>query len=274
MYYDGHVHTPFCPHGSEDSFEMYIERAIRLGLNGISFTEHAPLPKGFHDPTPAKDSAMKAQHLNAYFQKINELKNEYKNHIEIKTGLEIDFIDGFESETNEFLREVWGELDDAILSVHFLNMDGTFYCMDYDENVFGELIAKSGSLAAVYQKYFAAVKKSVMHQFKNHQPLRIGHITLAKKFQKLFPADFDFSFDVNQILDEISNRGMSLDYNGAGFIKPYCLEPYPPSWVIKEAQKRRIPLIYGSDAHSVKGLGQGYDLIKTTANLTAPLFLK
>ena len=25
---DGHIHTPFCPHGSTDSFEQYIEKAI------------------------------------------------------------------------------------------------------------------------------------------------------------------------------------------------------------------------------------------------------
>jgi histidinol-phosphatase (PHP family) len=274
MYYDGHVHTPFCPHGTDDTFEMYIERAISMGLKGISFTEHAPLPKTFQDPAPAQDSAMKYLNLNAYFQKLHELKKEYENKIEIKTGLEIDFIEGYEEETNHFLREVWSELDDAILSVHFLKIEDTFYCMDFDEVVFGEMVEKSGSLAAVYQNYFGAVKKSVKHPFNRNQPLRVGHITLAKKFQKLFPANFDYSREVIELLDIVSNRGMSLDYNGAGLVKPYCLEPYPPSWVIAEAQKRKIPLVYGSDAHSVKGLGQGYDSIKTSANLTAPLFLE
>ena len=28
MKIDGHVHTPFCPHGSSDLFEQYIEKAI------------------------------------------------------------------------------------------------------------------------------------------------------------------------------------------------------------------------------------------------------
>ncbi|WNB93134.1 histidinol-phosphatase HisJ [Bacillus sp. NEB1478] len=273
MYYDGHVHTPFCPHGSADTFEMYIERAITLGLKGITFTEHAPLPKTFHDPAPAKDSAMAYQDLNAYFQKLHELKKEYKNQIEIKTGLEVDFIEGFEEDTHKLLREVWPEIDDAILSVHFLKLNETFYCMDFDEVVFGEMVKKSGSLSAVYQNYFNAVTLSVKHVFTNNQPLRIGHITLAKKFQQLFPVDFNYSAEMKIILDEISNRGMSLDYNGAGLAKPYCLEPYPPLWVIKEAQKRRIPLIYGSDAHTVKGLGQGFDAINASANLATPLFL-
>ncbi|WP_347862569.1 PHP domain-containing protein [Salimicrobium sp. PL1-032A] len=51
---DGHVHTPFCPHGSEDALKTYVEKAISLGYTSVTFTEHAPLPPGFQDPAPAK----------------------------------------------------------------------------------------------------------------------------------------------------------------------------------------------------------------------------
>lgn len=273
LYYDGHVHTPFCPHGSNDTFEKYIERAISLGIKGISFTEHAPLPKNFADPAPAKDSAMPYSDLHHYFQKLQEVKKTYKKFITIKTGLEIDFIEGYELETEQLLREVWPELDDAILSVHFLQIEGKHFCMDYDENVFEEMVRKSGSLASVYRQYFSVVIKSVKHSFKSFQPLRIGHITLAKKFQKLFQADFSIEEDINNILLNISERGMALDYNGAGVVKPFCGEPYPPSWIIKKAHKRKIPLVYGSDAHSAKGLGQGLEQLDPYAKLTSPLLL-
>ena len=42
---DGHIHSPYCPHGTKDSFEKYIEKALEEGLEEISFTEHLPLPK-------------------------------------------------------------------------------------------------------------------------------------------------------------------------------------------------------------------------------------
>ena len=42
---DGHIHTPFCPHGTTDSFETYIEKAIANNFTEITFTEHAPLPQ-------------------------------------------------------------------------------------------------------------------------------------------------------------------------------------------------------------------------------------
>lgn len=39
---DGHIHTPYCPHGTDDSFEEYVQKAIQVGVDEISFTEHFP----------------------------------------------------------------------------------------------------------------------------------------------------------------------------------------------------------------------------------------
>ena len=44
----------------------------------------------------------------------------YKGKIKINCGLEIDYIEGFESEIKETLNQIGSKLDDAILSVHFL----------------------------------------------------------------------------------------------------------------------------------------------------------
>ena len=37
---DGHIHSPYCPHGTGDPFELYVERALEIGLEEITFTEH------------------------------------------------------------------------------------------------------------------------------------------------------------------------------------------------------------------------------------------
>ena len=29
---DGHMHSPYCPHGTKDSFEMYVDKALIEGL--------------------------------------------------------------------------------------------------------------------------------------------------------------------------------------------------------------------------------------------------
>lgn len=86
---DAHLHTPFCPHGTPDSFYSYIEKAIKKGFDSITFTEHAPLPPSFHDPTPAQDSAMKLQELESYITKLDQLKQEYKGQLIVKLGLRL-----------------------------------------------------------------------------------------------------------------------------------------------------------------------------------------
>ena len=71
---DGHIHTPYCPHGTDDSFEEYIERAIQAGLNEISFTEHFPLPDGFEDPAPDNDSSIKLEQMESYINDVKKIK--------------------------------------------------------------------------------------------------------------------------------------------------------------------------------------------------------
>ncbi|MGO4888731.1 histidinol-phosphatase HisJ [Anaerobacillus sp. MEB173] len=269
--YDGHIHTPFCPHGSDDSIESYIERALQLRLTGMTFTEHAPLPKSFTDPVPLQDSAMREEDLPVYLAELKKMKEKYKHKIEINIGLEVDYIIGFEDETRSLLNEVGPLLDDSILSVHFLKHKGKYYCLDFSEDGFEEMIPIFGSVDRIYENYFQTVKKSITANLGLYKPKRIGHMTLVHKFQKKFPPKLSYTKEIIDILEAIKAQQLQLDYNGAGVVKPLCGEPYPPSWIIKEAMNKKIPLIYGSDAHSIQGLGQGLENLVSTDLLTKPL---
>ncbi|MFA9559044.1 histidinol-phosphatase HisJ [Evansella sp. AB-rgal1] len=259
MYHrDGHIHSPYCPHGSSDSFKQYIERGIQLGYSEMTFTEHAPLPEQFVDPVPLKDSGMKMAHLEKYIDDLTIIKKEYENDIKINIGLEVDYIEGYEKETTDFLHE-WGDmLDDSILSVHFIQYSpGNYICLDYSPDSFKYLIDHYSSLETVYQRYFDTLNLSITSELGPFKPKRIGHITLVRKFQELFPRTFEDNVYIQKILKDIKNHNYSLDVNGAGLIKPHCKEIYPPLLYIHEARKLGIPLIYGSDAHAAKQLGQG-----------------
>lgn len=272
--YDGHVHTPFCPHGTNDPFEAYIERAIELGIQGLTFTEHAPLPSRFTDPTPEQDSAMHLEEMDKYIDTLSRLKKEYASQISIQIGLEVDYIEGYEEETRTFLMR-WGKyLDDAILSVHFLRFDDDYFCLDFSADVFAQIIEKAGSLDNVYKKYFQTVKRSLLANLGKFKPTRIGHMTLVRKFQKQFPSENTYKSAIIELLDLMKLKGYELDYNGAGLTKPLCGESYPSSWIINEAVKRGIPLVYGSDAHSVKGLGQGFNHLYLNHKTTIPTLFK
>lgn len=260
---DGHIHTPYCPHGTLDPFHAYIEKAIHDGFNEISFTEHAPLPENFLDPTPDQDSGMNRNRLEHYLTDIAELKKQYKSDIVISTGLEVDYISGFERETTLFLNTYGKFLDDSILSVHFLPFQNEYICIDYSKSTYLDFVQQVGSANAVYKLYYKTLLDSITSNLGEYKPNRIGHITLVHKFQHALLEKVEDHDEVISILLEMKRQKLELDVNSAGLSKAHCLESYPPPPYIKLAKDFEIPLVFGSDAHQSKDLHQHYDKLKT-----------
>ncbi|QAS53928.1 histidinol-phosphatase HisJ [Halobacillus litoralis] len=256
---DGHVHSPYCPHGTTDSLKSYIEKAIQSGYHSLTFTEHAPLPPSFSDPVPEKDSGMNSKKIDDYFTDIEKMKENYKKDIIIQKGLEVDYIEGFEEETKHFLDIYGPHMDDSILSVHFLKGKNNWYCIDYSPEMYRASMEDIGSNDHLYQKYFQTLKKSILSDLGEFKPKRIGHMTLVKKFHHLFPAPEQWKEYAVDFLEFVKSNDFSLDYNGAGTKKPHCKETYPPLNLARRASSMGIPLIYGSDAHKSSAITQGLD---------------
>lgn len=259
---DGHIHTPFCPHGSEDSFEKYITKALDEGFTEITFTEHAPLPISFTDPTPDKDSGMNPELLKAYFEQLHAIKERYKKQIIINIGLEIDYIVGFEQQTRNFLAEIGPMLDDAILSVHFLQHAGNYTCIDFSEDVYLQFAEQVGGFEAMYALYYETVKQSIVADLGPYKPKRIGHPTLIHKFQLAHNQSINDRAQIEAVLQLMKTHGYELDFNSAGLSKTYCQEPYPNYEYAAFAKQIGIPIVFGSDAHTAKDLHQHYDALQ------------
>ncbi|SDI78527.1 histidinol-phosphatase HisJ [Natribacillus halophilus] len=254
--FDGHVHTPYCPHGSRETLDRYIEQALLLGYKGISFCEHAPLPEGFTDPTPAKDSGMPFADLDTYISAIVDVRQRYHKDIDIHIGLEVDFIEGYEAETKRLLDEYGPALDDAILSVHFIYTRNAYGLLDYNLETFQSLAEKSGGIEALVTRYYETLLLSIAADLGKYKPRRLGHVSLVRKFQKEVALPDDTHW-LHEVLAATKKEGLSLDINGAGVVKPMCGQPYPPVDITRKAAGMGIPLVYGSDAHHPDGLGQG-----------------
>lgn len=254
---DAHIHSPYCPHGTSDSLRAYVKKAMAAGLTDITFTEHAPLPEGFTDPVPDRDSAMLQSDLFPYLEAVKTVKKEYAEKINIRVGLEVDYIEGFEHETKKLLDIAGPHLDDAILSVHFLKTEDGYFCLDYHEDTFGNLVHTAGSLENVYKLYYQTVLHSIEADLGSYKPDRIGHMTLVHKFQHQFPRTFHESSYIEDVLNKIQASGMSLDVNTAGLFKKNCQEHYPPAAVLQLAKQKGIPFVFGSDAHESAHVGAG-----------------
>ena len=261
MKVDGHIHTPYCPHGSADTFEQYIEKAIRNGFQQISFTEHAPLPKSFIDPTPMQDCGMKWSLLDDYFTELLKVKKAYAHDINILIGMEVDFIDGYEEETSNFLNDYGPLMDDSILSVHFLKANEQYTCIDYSKEVYLQFAKSVGGIQQMYEHYYETVLKSIQVNLGHYKPTRIGHPTLIHKFQLAHDDKIQDDELIKRTLLAIQQAGYTVDFNSAGISKPFCLQTYPPLEYLPYMHEIKLPYVFGSDAHVVVDLHQHYDIV-------------
>src|SRR6478752_9770667 len=96
MLIDYHTHHVRCGHASGE-LEEYVKRGIEIGLTQLGLSDHMPL---LHvDPqTYWPEMAMPKEELPRYVEQCLHLKEKYKDRIDIRVGLEGDYVEGFESE--------------------------------------------------------------------------------------------------------------------------------------------------------------------------------
>lgn len=246
---DGHIHTHYCPHGTKDSFEEYIENAIKNGYTEISFTEHFPLPKNFNDPSPKKDSAPTEDEFKKYLIEAKNMKEKYKDKIKINVGTEVDYIEGFEKEIRENLNKYGKFLDDSIISIHMLKTSYGYSCIDYSIEEFKKLIDDFNGIDNLYKKYYETINNMIFSDLGEYKPKRIGHLNLIRKYCKIFAYDYKEQKILKVLVKNIKENGFELDYNVAGLRKPECGEIYISGYLKELVEKNRIKMILGSDSH-------------------------
>lgn len=249
---DGHIHSHYCPHGTSDSFEMYIENAIKNGYDEISFTEHFPLPEGFVDPSPEQDSTPSVEAFERYLDEAEEMKKKYRDRIKINVGTEVDYLEGYENEIKKNLDKYGGRLDDALLSVHNIKINDEFVCIDYSPEEFKRLIDLVGGIDKLYRRYYETVKKSVESDLGEYKPKRIGHLNLIRKFCKVYEYDYSNQEILREIMEALKENNLELDLNVSGLRKPYCGEVYVSGYLKELADKYDIKTVLGSDSHTAE----------------------
>lgn len=252
MIVDKHIHTPFCPHGSNEPMEQYVKSAIEKGISEITFTEHAPLP--IEDPAPNKDSAMREEDVYAYLKEVKGLQARYGHKIAIHAGFEVDYIEGYEEATRLFLEKHPETIPHSILSVHFIRLaDDTFFCVDFSKDSF---IKKGEEIGyhTLYQLYASAIEKALSEPYGELTPKKIGHINLIHKFKKAY--DFKDPINWEKVLENVQVSGYRMDYNFAGIDKKFYGKTYPEKDLTEKAKAWGIELETGSDAHRPEEVGR------------------
>ncbi|MGN7358479.1 histidinol-phosphatase HisJ [Paenibacillus sp. SAF-054] len=261
--WDGHTHTRYCYHGSNEEQELYIDRAIELGFQRYTLSEHSPLPTGWIDDISLFNSlAMPIDELPKYIEYAHKMKKLYENKIEITIGLEMDFLPGQLSFTENMLQDFHNDLEDVVFSVHYLPGYGGMRCIDNSVDDFRKYILEFyGTMKSVIDAYYDQVEAAITWIAKMPMRKRIGHINLIEKFSQVLPEidEYQMKKRLEAIIPLLIKANVGIDVNTAGLRVVTCGKPYVPEWFLAECRSQGIACIYGSDAHKPEHVGTGWD---------------
>lgn len=112
-----HTHTYRCHHADSNfTDEEYVLEFIKKGFKKIAFTDHCPQKENIDK---RKNMRMDYNQLDDYLESIKNLKEKYKDKIEIETGFEVEYLPGQEDNIFELKRMV----DKINLGQHFIYAD-------------------------------------------------------------------------------------------------------------------------------------------------------
>ena len=235
---DYHIHTLLCNH-AQGAMESYIRSAINLGMKEICFLDHLTVQES------EKGLSMAPEEIPHYFQAIQLLKQQYKEAIHVKAGLEIDFNPAY----TDLFQEIVGTyaFDVVASALHFpggLNIVSGSSAWAHGES----------NTDYVYGLYYEYLEKMLDFNYFDV----ICHIDLIKKFGRKPSRSFDKEF--NEILLKIKTKNLCVEINTSGYNHP-VREPYPSTDMISKCHNLGICITLGSDAHTPAHVGQHYDRV-------------
>ena len=225
--YNYHTHTSRCGHAHGTERE-YIEAAIARGIKVLGFSDHILFE--------SKNEESKAK-LYDYIKTINELKEEYKDKIEIHLGFECEHFDDRVDYYNYLLKEKGIEY--FILGQHYaLTKNGQKL------DLFDDL----DNPHEVAKRYYLFVKKgfkSGLYKYLAHPDL---YTRVFKEIDKIY---FKYAKKICKAAKKY-NMPIEINLNGLYYkgVKNLKNPTYPYEPFFEVAGKVGNDVIIGVDAHS------------------------
>ncbi len=234
------MHTPLCKHASGDP-EQYAEVAERRGLRGVIFTCHNPVADwGLH-------VRMEEHEFDTYLKIVEQARVKMLGRVEVLVGLESDFVPGMESYLEKLHK--LAPLNYVLGSIHP-------QLAEYRARYF------TGDPVAFQRQYFTHLAEAAETGLFDC----LSHPDLVKN---IAPRTWNVEQMLEHIclcLDRIAKTGMAMELNTSGLQKS-IEEMNPGPVILREMNRRNIPVVIGSDSHKPGRVGDDFEL--ACDNLTA-----
>jgi histidinol-phosphatase (PHP family) len=233
---DLHTHHHRCGHARGD-LEAYLQRAAERSFAVLGVSDHAPL-FAHRDDHPRPGIQMARSEYPHYLREARELQGRYRGALDVRIGIEADYLAGTEAIYRAALAE--GDLDYVIGSVHTFADFHVYHPASWPP---------PGERAALFAAYFAALRRAVASGLFDV----LAHLDAVKVFG---PEVFEeAAHEIEPTLDAIAASGIVVEFNTAGIRK--CGELFPRADLVRGLVARGVTFTFGSDAHHPDELGFG-----------------
>ncbi len=241
MLVDYHVHTYYSD-DSECPMEDMVTKALELGLDEITFTEHVDYGVKWDLNCDYK----------AYFQEINKLKGRYGNRLTIRAGIEfgvqMEYISRFQKDFQTY------PFDFVILSNHQIG-NREFWNYDFQQGK---------SQEEFHRAYYEAILQ-VITSYKDYSVL--GHLDMIKRYDQYGSYPDEAVMDIiEKILRQVIADGKGIEVNTSSF--RYGLGDLTPSGAILKTYLLLggTILTMGSDSHEPQHLADHFTEVREALN--------
>ena len=219
-----HVHTKRCGHAEDLPEEEYVKKAIELGADRITFTDHAPFPGDYFN------GRMKLAELPEYIATLLSLKRKYADQIDIVTGLEIEYLPSFHSYIEDLKNNE--DIQYLLLGQHFYELS----CGSWSFNLSDKSLEWKGLLYAQMEGIASGLFDGVAHPDRAYKRCKVWTEDMQDAGEELIA--FAGHYGCLPLEKNFASRSRKKYY-------------WSEFW---DMVPKDLTIIYGCDAHSVKDL--------------------
>ena len=222
-----HTHTKLCNHAKGELRE-YVEAAVERGLEVIGFSDHAPYAFEHKFDSWFR---MRISEVEGYVTELLQLKEEFRDKIDIKIGYELEYYPEFFKDTLEVIKRY--PCDYLILGQHFYDneYDGEYHATSYPET----------------PEKFSRIVNQMCEALKTGNYSYVAHPDLCN----FLGSEEDYVKTMEPLLQTCLEMDIPVEINLLGI---RGRRGYPKQYLWKRIGEIGCKVVFGSDAHSPEEL--------------------